>query len=162
MEVNVWIWYELCVFCYYEWTMIMFGRQLYEWWWLCEMLSSHTHTHEWRLNEVSMIVLMMNGWFNQLNSIEWYWNVVKGLSHNVKILSWKTILIFECMSFVMCECRVEIDYLMWVDAGYLVTISYHLLMTNVMNFNYSVGKNAKHQVDTDMRGNLSCELRWGF
>jgi len=28
----------------------------------CERVFSHTHTHEWLMNEVSMIMLMMMGW----------------------------------------------------------------------------------------------------
>ena len=80
------------------------------WFWLqCNgggvktLFSLYKHSHKWRMNEVSMISLMMMYWlkdYSQLKSNEWKWHVVKHFRHNMWSLSWNNIITFESMIYV--------------------------------------------------------------
>lgn len=47
---------------------------------------------------------------------------------------------------------LEMDLHPRVEAEYLVTISYPIIITNVMNDKYFVGNNTKHRVEIDWDG----------
>jgi len=67
--------------------------------------------------------------------------------HNMGILSWKDILIFQSMSYPMN------------DVGLNVYTFFHTNELKQWNVKYSVENNAKHRVDIDWDGNSY--VSWG-